>query len=116
MDRLRIAGASINQTPMDWEGNVERLTRLIREAKAQKVQVICFPELCITGYNCEDTFLSVHTARRSLQALEQLMQETEGMRRRLRFADLSSRQHVQLRRGGAESKAAGHQSEKTAGP
>lgn len=79
MDRLRIAGASINQTPMDWEGNVARLTSLIREARAQKVQVMCFPELCITGYNCEDTFSSVHTARRSLLALEQLIQETENM-------------------------------------
>jgi NAD+ synthase (glutamine-hydrolysing) len=79
MDRLRIAGASINQTPMDWEGNVERLSGLIREARAQKAQVMCFPELCITGYNCEDTFSSVHTARRSLLALEQLIHETEGM-------------------------------------
>lgn len=79
MDRLRIAGASINQTPMDWDGNVERLTSLIREAREHKVQVMCFPELCITGYNCEDTFSSVHTARRSLMALEQLIQETEGM-------------------------------------
>jgi NAD+ synthase (glutamine-hydrolysing) len=79
MDRLRIAGASINQTPMDWEGNVERLASLIREARAQKVQVMCFPELCITGYNCEDTFSSVHTARRSILALEQLIPETEGM-------------------------------------
>jgi NAD+ synthase (glutamine-hydrolysing) len=79
MDRLRIAGASINQTPMDWDGNVTRLTSLIREARAQQVQVMCFPELCITGYNCEDTFSSVHTARRSLLALEQLIQETENM-------------------------------------
>jgi NAD+ synthase (glutamine-hydrolysing) len=79
MDRLRIAGASINQTPMDWEGNVARLSSLIREARAQKVQVMCFPELCITGYNCEDTFSSIHTARRSLMALEHLIQETEGM-------------------------------------
>jgi NAD+ synthase (glutamine-hydrolysing) len=79
MDRLRIAGASINQTPMDWDGNVARLTSLIREARAQQVQVMCFPELCITGYNCEDTFSSVHTARRSLLALEQLIQETENM-------------------------------------
>jgi NAD+ synthase (glutamine-hydrolysing) len=79
MDRLRIAGASINQTPMDWEGNVARLTSLIREARAQQVQVMCFPELCITGYNCEDTFSSVHTARRALLALEQLIQETENM-------------------------------------
>ncbi|HYX32478.1 MAG TPA: NAD(+) synthase [Oligoflexus sp.] len=79
MDRLRIAGASINQTPMDWDGNVERLARLIRQARAHKVQVMCFPELCITGYNCEDTFGSVHTARRSLMALEQLIQETDDI-------------------------------------
>ncbi len=79
MDRLRIAGASINQLPLDWEGNARRLAELLREAKSQQVQVICFPELCITGYNCEDMFLSVHTARRALQALDQLMQETDGI-------------------------------------
>lgn len=79
MDILRIAGASLNQLPFDWEGNVARIIHLIREAKAQQVQVLCFPELSITGYNCEDMFSSVHTARMALNSLEVVLQETDGI-------------------------------------
>ncbi|MBC7531902.1 MAG: NAD(+) synthase, partial [Oligoflexus sp.] len=79
MDILRIAGASLNQVPFDWEGNVQRLKVLIHEAKAQSVQVLCFPELSITGYNCEDMFSSVHTARMALTSLERIMAETDGI-------------------------------------
>lgn len=73
MDLLRIAGASINQTPLDWEGNLARLCQLVKVAKAQKVQLLCFPELALTGYSCEDMFMSVHTARQALASLERLL-------------------------------------------
>jgi NAD+ synthase (glutamine-hydrolysing) len=79
MDRLRIAGANVNQLPLDWEGNVRRLEQLIKEAREQHVAVLCFPELCITGYNCEDMFLSVHTARMALQALDRLSAACQGI-------------------------------------
>lgn len=79
MDILRIAGASLNQVPFDWEGNVRRLSVLIQEAKAQHVQVLCFPELSVTGYNCEDMFSSVHTARMALSSLEKLMEQSDGI-------------------------------------
>ncbi|RZA11072.1 MAG: NAD+ synthetase, partial [Proteobacteria bacterium] len=72
MDLLRIAGASINQIPFDWEGNIKRMSDLIAQAKELDVQVLCFPELCITGYNCEDMFSSVHTARMALRGLEEI--------------------------------------------
>lgn len=79
MDLIRIAGASINQTPFDWSGNLQRIATLIQEAKALEVQVLCFPELCITGYNCEDMFSSVHTARMALIDLESIRAMTEGI-------------------------------------
>lgn len=79
MDLLRIAGANVNQIPMDWEGNIQRLAELIQKAKDQDVQVLCFPELSITGYNCEDMFSSVHTARMSLHGLEKIAELTEGI-------------------------------------
>jgi NAD+ synthase (glutamine-hydrolysing) len=72
MDLLRIAGASINQIPFDWEGNTQRIARLVNEAKDNGVQILCFPELCITGYSCEDMFSSVHTARMALKGLESI--------------------------------------------
>ncbi len=79
MDLLRIAGASINQTPLDWEGNLQRLLKLLAEAKREEVQLLCFPELALSGYNCEDMFMSVHTARQALASLERLMAAAKDM-------------------------------------
>ena len=79
MELLRIAGATLNQTPLDWDGNRDRIIRLLREARQQSVDVVCFPELCITGYNCEDMFLSLPTARMAERIIPQLLPETEGL-------------------------------------
>src|SRR6185437_122248 len=58
MGYTKIAGAAINQTPIDWENNYKNIVDAIDIAKAQHVQLLCLPELCITGYGCEDLFLS----------------------------------------------------------
>ncbi len=79
MDLLRIAGANLNQTPLDWDGNLRRILSLITTARSQAVQVLCFPELALTGYNCEDMFLSVHSARQALQGLESVVEASRDM-------------------------------------
>jgi NAD+ synthase (glutamine-hydrolysing) len=58
MSVLKIAGATVNQTPLDWEGNFQNIKKSIEEAKRQGVELLCFPELSITGYGSEDLFLS----------------------------------------------------------
>lgn len=55
---LRIAGGTVNQIPLHWNNNVENIISAIAKAKAEKVDILCLPELCITGYGCEDMFLS----------------------------------------------------------
>ena len=55
---LKIGGATVNQTPLDWDGNVANIIEAIESAKKQKIAILCFPELSITGYGCEDVFLS----------------------------------------------------------
>lgn len=55
---LKIGGATVNQTAMDWSGNVANIIEAIESAKSQKIDILCFPELCLTGYGCEDVFLS----------------------------------------------------------
>ena len=55
---LKIGGATVNQTPMDWNSNVANIIEAIESAKDQKIDILCFPELCLTGYGCEDVFLS----------------------------------------------------------
>ena len=56
--RLILAGAALNQTPMDWENNLVNIKSAITEAIDKKADILLLPELCITGYGCEDMFLS----------------------------------------------------------
>jgi len=79
MKRLRAAAAALNQTPLDWEGNLANIRAIFQDARAAHVQVICFPELCVTGYGCEDMFLSEGVRRRALDLLWSLIPESKGM-------------------------------------
>ncbi len=58
MSSLKIAGATLNQIPFHWVNNVSNILEAIEEAKKQRVDLLCLPELCLTGYGCEDMFLS----------------------------------------------------------
>ena len=58
MPVLTVAGAALNQTPIDWATNVAHIQEAIRQAREQQVNILCLPELCVTGYGCEDMFLS----------------------------------------------------------
>ena len=37
--------------------NVDQILSLIDKAKEKKIEILTFPELCITGYTCGDLFL-----------------------------------------------------------
>lgn len=77
--RIRAAAAALNQTPLDWTGNQNRILQVLREAKEQSVQVLCLPELCITGYGCEDAFYYPETQEQTWQSLLELIPETHQM-------------------------------------
>lgn len=52
-----VACAGQNQTPLDFEGNSDRIVRSLEAARDMGAKAVCCPELCITGYGCEDAFL-----------------------------------------------------------
>ncbi len=79
MQNIRIAAASVNQTPMDWVGNRGRLLAAIAEARAAGAQLVCLPELAITGYGCEDMFFSVGVQKAAITQLAELLPHTEQM-------------------------------------
>jgi NAD+ synthase (glutamine-hydrolysing) len=79
MQNIRVAAAELNQTPMDWNGNLKRIQDAIEAARARKVSILCLPELCLTGYGCEDMFHSVGLQRRAWAMLEKVAQSTHGM-------------------------------------
>lgn len=76
---LHVACAALNQTPLDWDGNSERIRSAIDEARSRGAEVLCLPELCITGYGCEDAFLATHLTETALEVLVDLAPETRGM-------------------------------------
>lgn len=79
MKLIKVGAAVCNQTPLDWDGNQARLVDAIRRARADGVTVLCLPELCITGYGCEDAFFSPGLQEMALRVLEALAAETTGM-------------------------------------
>jgi NAD+ synthase (glutamine-hydrolysing) len=70
--RVKISGATVNQTPLDWSGNLNTIVQAIEEAKRKHVKILCFPELCITGYGCEDLFLSDWLCEQAWSQVEKL--------------------------------------------
>ena len=79
MKRLRLGAGILNQIPLDWEGNTNRILQAIQTARQMDVHVLCLPELCITGYGCEDMFLAPHVWRTSWEMLQRIVPETDGM-------------------------------------
>src|SRR5688572_7093391 len=73
MSTLRITGATLNQTPLDWEGNTARVLEAIRIARQQGADMLCFQELCISGYGCEDLHLSTWLSERSWTEIEKVI-------------------------------------------
>lgn len=79
MKLLRVAGATLNQTPLDWNGNRDRIRQILVAAKSAGVELLCLPELAISGYGCEDFFLSITTTRTAEQVLMELLPDTKGI-------------------------------------
>lgn len=73
MGKLKIAGATVNQMPLDWQGNFSRITEAISQAKNQGADLVCFPELALTGYGSEDLFLSYWYPKKALDQLQKLL-------------------------------------------
>jgi len=79
MTKLRLAAAGVNQTPLAWETNRQNLLAAMDAARTAKASVLCLPELCITGYGCEDTFFATGVQQTALQLLAKLVPETYGL-------------------------------------
>jgi len=50
MNRIKAASVQFNHVPGDKTFNLERIAAFVREAAARQVDLISFPEMCITGY------------------------------------------------------------------
>lgn len=76
---MKIAGASLNQTPIDWAKNKDNIVQAINEARNLNVDLICLPELSIPSYGCQDLFLAPWVQEKSLEVLIEIINHTSNI-------------------------------------
>ncbi len=74
MSQLSLAAVTVNQIPLDWEGNLQRIEESFNMLTQKGYDLICYPEMCLTGYGCEDQFLSKFTTQKAHESLLKLAQ------------------------------------------
>ncbi|MBQ0118884.1 MAG: NAD(+) synthase [Paludibacteraceae bacterium] len=75
---VRVAAAVPDMRVADCAYNVREIKQQIDEAVSEHVEVLCFPELSITGYSCADLFFTKALQQNAMQSLEQICAYTRG--------------------------------------
>ena len=76
---IKIASSNTNQTPLAWNKNFHNISKSIEEAKREKVEILSFPELCVTGYSCQDLFFNDWFIEKSNAYLKKIQKLCENI-------------------------------------
>ena len=76
---IRCAVASPALRVADCAYNAEQIVSAMRRAAADGVQLLCLPELCLTGYTCGDLFLQQPLLRGAEEGLRAVLAASEGL-------------------------------------
>ena len=76
---VKVAAAIPELKVADCAFNVSKIIELLQRAEQEKVQVVCFPELSVTGYTCADLFFQ-----------EKLLQDAEKYLAELQLASFAT--------------------------
>jgi NAD+ synthase (glutamine-hydrolysing) len=76
---LRVALSQMNAVVGDIAGNEARIAGAIVAARDAGAQLVCFPELALTGYPPEDLLLKEHFLADTRAALERLAVQAHGI-------------------------------------
>lgn len=76
---VKVGAATPKVTVADCRANGEEILRLIKEMEKEHAKVMVFPELCITGYTCQDLFLQRRLLDSAWETLEWISEETESV-------------------------------------
>lgn len=75
---VRVAAAVPSLQVADCASNAAEIKRMIDEAVEEGVEIVCFPELSLTGYTCGDLFFTQVLQQNALTALEDVCNFTRG--------------------------------------
>ena len=79
MKLIKVATAVLNQTPMAWDENRRNILSAVAAARDAGASILCLPELCVTGYNCEDAFHARGLQQTAVEVLHELTPECRGL-------------------------------------
>lgn len=70
---VTVAACNLDQWALDFDGNLDRVLRSIRQAKTMGARYRLGPELELCGYGCEDHFLEHDTFLHCDQSLAAIL-------------------------------------------
>ena len=79
MQLIKVAAAAVNQTPLAWNDNKANILQAIEIARERAASILCLPELCITGYGCEDAFHASNLHEMAAKILGEIVPQTHNM-------------------------------------
>ena len=79
MQLVHVAAAAVNQTPLAWDQNKANILEAISQAQQKSISILCLPELCITGYGCEDAFHAPGVLHTAAEVLEEIIPHTKDI-------------------------------------
>ena len=74
---IKVGACSPDIEVANTKKNAETIIKYVKEADGFGVKLLCFPELCITGYTCGDLFLTDTLLENAVSALSFIKQETK---------------------------------------
>ena len=75
---IRVAAASFDTSIANVKNNGLKICKLINDAYENKAKIIVFPELCLTGYTCEDLFNQDRLLNETKIQLQTIINETDN--------------------------------------
>ena len=63
----------------DTKYNTELILDMMKESTRQGAKIVVFPELCLTGYTCQDLFLQERLLQGAKDALMKLVKESASL-------------------------------------
>src|SRR5260370_23105815 len=86
-ESMRVALEQVNPVVGDLEGNTRLVIDWIGRAREQDADIVCFPELVLTGYPPEDLVLKRSFVRDNLRQLDLVTRATKEIMAACRVVD-----------------------------
>ena len=76
---VKVAAVTPKIKVADTKYNAELILDMMKESTRQGAKIVVFPELCLTGYTCQDLFLQERLLQCAKDALMKLVKEISSL-------------------------------------